>query len=126
MRNSISVRALWDDDDATIRIDYKTDKLKVKVTTPFYKELDPQWKLDFMLDMQRWCQEEVDRIHEEELTKAERFEYTYMKNLPKSSQQLNEEEESPNLEKKRDEIGADMRLQNQIAIEKVINIKRRT
>jgi len=37
MRNSISIKALWDDDDATIRIDNKTDTLKVKVHLLFIK-----------------------------------------------------------------------------------------
>jgi len=109
---NINIRVLWDDDCANIKKDYETDTLKVKVTSNLYQTMDPLFKLDFMSDMEEWVQEEIDRIHEQELNENEKFTYSYIMRTPKSSKQLKEERENPKLIEERKKLAFKIREEN--------------
>jgi hypothetical protein len=77
MTNTIKIEVKWDDECANIESD-DNDNLQVNVKSILYKKMDPLFKLDFMSDMGTWVQEEVDRIHREELNKEQKFLYSYV------------------------------------------------
>ena len=79
--------------------------------------MDPLFKLDFMNDMGTWVQEEVNRIHREELNKEQRFLYSYVARTPKSSEQLDEEYNDPKIleERRKKAREAHIKTQNKIA-----------
>ena len=120
---NVNIRVLWDDDSANIKKDYSTDKLKVKVTSELYNKMDPLFKLDFMSDMEEWVQEEVNRIHKDELNQNERFVYSYVMRTPKSSEQLQEEEDNPGLLAARREKAKELHINAQRNIGRIVKGK---
>ena len=120
---NVNIRVLWDDDSANIKKDYSTDKLKVKVTSELYNKMDPLFKLDFMSDMEEWVQQEVNRIHKDELNQNERFVYSYVMNTPKSSDQLQEEEDNPGILEARKEKAKELQINAQNNIGKIVKGK---
>ena len=120
---NVNIRVLWDDDSANIKKDYSTDKLKVKVTSELYNKMDPLFKLDFMSDMEEWVQEEVNRIHKDELNQNERFVYSYVMNTPKSSDQLQEEEDNPGILAARKEKAKELQINAQNNIGRIVKGK---
>ena len=120
---NVNIRVLWDDDSANIKKDYSTDKLKVKVTSELYNKMDPLFKLDFMSDMEEWVQEEVNRIHKDELNQNERFVYSYVMNTPKSSDQLQEEEDNPGILEARKEKAKELQINAQNNIGRIVKGK---
>jgi len=120
---NVNIRVLWDDDSANIKKDYSTDKLKVKVTSELYNKMDPLFKLDFMSDMEEWVQQEVNRIHKDELNQNERFVYSYVMNTPKSSDQLQEEEDNPGILAARKEKAKELQINAQNNIGKIVKGK---
>ena len=120
---NVNIRVLWDDDSANIKKDYSTDKLKVKVTSELYNKMDPLFKLDFMSDMEEWVQEEVNRIHKDELNQNERFVYSYVMRTPKSSEQLQEEEDNPGLLAARREKAKELQINAQRNIGRIVKGK---
>ena len=120
---NVNIRVLWDDDSANIKKDYSTDKLKVKVTSELYNKMDPLFKLDFMSDMEEWVQQEVNRIHKDELNQNERFVYSYVMRTPKSSEQLQEEEDNPGLLAARREKAKELQINAQRNIGRIVKGK---
>jgi hypothetical protein len=120
---NVNIRVLWDDDSANIKKDYSTDKLKVKVTSELYNKMDPLFKLDFMSDMEEWVQQEVNRIHKDELNQNERFVYSYVMNTPKSSDQLQEEEDNPGILAARKEKAKELQINAQNNIGRIVKGK---
>ena len=120
---NVNIRVLWDDDSANIKKDYSTDKLKVKVTSELYNKMDPLFKLDFMSDMEEWVQEEVNRIHKDELNQNESFVYSYVMRTPKSSEQLQEEEDNPGILAARKEKAKELHINAQRNIGKIVKGK---
>ena len=120
---NVNIRVLWDDDSANIKKDYSTDKLKVKVTSELYNKMDPLFKLDFMSDMEEWVQEEVNRIHKDELNQNESFVYSYVMRTPKSSEQLQEEEDNPGLLAARREKAKELHINAQRNIGRIVKGK---
>lgn len=120
---NVNIRVLWDDDSANIKKDYSTDKLKVKVTSELYNKMDPLFKLDFMSDMEEWVQQEVNRIHKDELNQNERFVYSYVMNTPKSSDQLQEEEDNPGILEARKEKAKELQINAQNNIGRIVKGK---
>jgi hypothetical protein len=116
MTNTIKIEVKWDDENANIESDDK-DNLQVNVKSILYKKMDPLFKLDFMNDMGTWVQEEVNRIHREELNKEQRFLYSYVARTPKSSEQLDEEYNDPKIleERRKKAREAHIKTQNKIA-----------
>ena len=110
---NVNIRVLWDDDSANIKKDYSTNDFKVKVTSELYNKMDPLFKLDFMSDMEEWVQQEVNRIHKDELNQNERFVYSYVMNTPKSSDQLQEEEDNPGILAARKEKAKELQINAQ-------------
>ena len=104
---------MWDDDSANIKKDYSTNDFKVKVTSELYNKMDPLFKLDFMSDMEEWVQQEVNRIHKDELNQNERFVYSHVMNTPKSSDQLQEEEDNPGILAARKEKAKELQINAQ-------------
>ena len=120
---NVNIRVLWDDDSANIKKDYSTDKLKVKVTSELYNKMDPLFKLDFMSDMEEWVQQEVNRIHKDELNQNESFVYSYVMRTPKSSEQLQEEEDNPGLLAARKEKAKELQIDAQNNIGRIVKGK---
>ncbi len=120
---NVNIRVLWDDDCANIKKDYSTDKLKVKVTSELYNKMDPLFKLDFMSDMEEWVQQEVNRIHKNELNQNESFVYSYVMRTPKSSEQLQEEEDNPGLLAARKEKAKELQIDAQNNIGRIVKGK---
>ena len=120
---NVNIRVLWDDDSANIKKDYSTDKLKVKVTSELYNKMDPLFKLDFMSDMEEWVQQEVNRIHKDELNQNESFVYSYVMRTPKSSEQLQEEEDNPGLLAARREKAKELHINAQRNIGRIVKGK---
>ena len=120
---NVNIRVLWDDDSANIKKDYSTDKLKVKVTSELYNKMDPLFKLDFMSDMEEWVQQEVNRIHKNELNQNESFVYSYVMRTPKSSEQLQEEEDNPGLLAARKEKAKELQIDAQNNIGRIVKGK---
>ena len=120
---NVNIRVLWDDDSANIKKDYSTNDFKVKVTSELYNKMDPLFKLDFMSDMEEWVQQEVNRIHKDELNQNERFVYSYVMNTPKSSDQLQEEEDNPEILAARKEKAKELQINAQNNIGKIVKGK---
>jgi len=120
---NVNIRVLWDDDCANIKKDYSTDKLKVKVTSELYNKMDPLFKLDFMSDMEEWVQQEVNRIHKDELNQDQSFLYSYVMRTPKSSEQLQEEEDNPGVLEARREKAKEIQIKTSSTIGKMVKGK---
>ena len=120
---NVNIRVLWDDDSANIKKDYSTNDFKVKVTSELYNKMDPLFKLDFMSDMEEWVQQEVNRIHKDELNQNERFVYSYVMNTPKSSDQLQEEEDNPGILAARKEKAKELQINAQRNIGRIVKGK---
>ena len=120
---NVNIRVLWDDDSANIKKDYSTDKLKVKVTSELYNKMDPLFKLDFMSDMEEWVQQEVNRIHKDELNQDQSFLYSYVMRTPKSSEQLQEEEDNPGVLEARREKAKEIQIKTSSTIGKMVKGK---
>ena len=120
---NVNIKVLWDDDSANIKKDYSTNDFKVKVTSELYNKMDPLFKLDFMSDMEEWVQQEVNRIHKDELNQNERFVYSYVMNTPKSSDQLQEEEDNPGILAARKEKAKELQINAQNNIGKIVKGK---
>ena len=120
---NVNIRVLWDDDSANIKKDYSTNDFKVKVTSELYNKMDPLFKLDFMSDMEEWVQQEVNRIHKDELNQNESFVYSYVMRTPKSSEQLQEEEDNPGLLAARREKAKELQINAQNNIGRIVKGK---
>ena len=120
---NVNIRVLWDDDNANIKKDYSTQSFKVKVTSELYNKMDPLFKLDFMSDMEEWVQQEVNRIHKNELNQNESFVYSYVMRTPKSSEQLQEEENNPGLLAARREKAKELQINAQNNIGRIVKGK---
>ena len=120
---NVNIRVLRDDDSANIKKDYSTNDFKVKVTSELYNKMDPLFKLDFMSDMEEWVQQEVNRIHKDELNQNERFVYSYVMNTPKSSDQLQEEEDNPGILAARKEKAKELQINAQNNIGRIVKGK---
>ena len=120
---NVNIRVLWDDNSANIKKDYSTNDFKVKVTSELYNKMDPLFKLDFMSDMEEWVQQEVNRIHKDELNQNERFVYSYVMNTPKSSDQLQEEEDNPGILAARKEKAKELQINAQNNIGRIVKGK---
>ena len=120
---NVNIRVLWDDDNANIKKDYSTNNFKVKVTSELYNKMDPLFKLDFMSDMEEWVQQEVNRIHKDELNQNESFVYSYVMNTPKSSDQLQEEEDNPGILAARKEKAKELQIDAQNNIGRIVKGK---
>ena len=120
---NVNIRVLWDDDNANIKKDYSTQSFKVKVTSELYNKMDPLFKLDFMSDMEEWVQQEVNRIHKDELNQNESFVYSYVMRTPKSSEQLQEEEDNPGLLAARKEKAKELQINAQNNIGRIVKGK---
>jgi len=120
---NVNIRVLWDDDNANIKKDYSTNNFKVKVTSELYNKMDPLFKLDFMSDMEEWVQQEVNRIHKNELNQNESFVYSYVMRTPKSSEQLQEEEDNPGLLAARREKAKELQINAQNNIGRIVKGK---
>ncbi len=120
---NVNIRVLWDDDNANIKKDYSTNNFKVKVTSELYNKMDPLFKLDFMSDMEEWVQQEVNRIHKNELNQNESFVYSYVMRTPKSSEQLQEEEDNPGLLAARKEKAKELQIDAQNNIGRIVKGK---
>ena len=120
---NVNIRVLWDDDSANIKKDYSTNDFKVKVTSELYNKMDPLFKLDFMSDMEEWVQQEVNRIHKDELNQNESFVYSYVMRTPKSSEQLQEEEDNPGILAARNEKAKELQINAQNNIGKIVKGK---
>ncbi len=120
---NVNIRVLWDDDNANIKKDYSTQSFKVKVTSELYNKMDPLFKLDFMSDMEEWVQQEVNRIHKNELNQNESFVYSYVMRTPKSSEQLQEEEDNPGLLAARKEKAKELQIDAQNNIGRIVKGK---
>ena len=119
MTNTIKIEVKWDDECANIESD-DNDNLQVNVKSILYKKMDPLFKLDFMSDMETWVQEEVNRIHREELNKEQRFMYSYVMHTPKSSEQLDEEDNDPKVLEDRRKKARDIHIKTQNKISRII------
>ena len=119
---NVNIRVLWDDDSANIKKDYSTNDFKVKVTSELYNKMDP-FKLDFMSDMEEWVQQEVNRIHKDELNQDQSFLYSYVMRTPKSSEQLQEEEDNPGVLEARREKAKEIQIKTSSTIGKMVKGK---
>jgi hypothetical protein len=119
MTNTIKIEVKWDDECANIESD-DNDNLQVNVKSILYKKMDPLFKLDFMSDMETWVQEEVNRIHREELNKEQKFLYSYVMHTPKSSEQLDEEDNDPKVLEDRRKKARDIHIKTQNKIGRII------
>ena len=120
---NVNIRVLWDDDSANIKKDYSTNDFKVKVTSELYNKMDPLFKLDFMSDMEEWVQQEVNRIHKDELNQDQSFLYSYVLRTPKSSEQLQEEEDNPGVLEARREKAKEIQIKTSSTIGKMVKGK---
>jgi len=120
---NVNIRVLWDDDSANIKKDYSTNDFKVKVTSELYNKMDPLFKLDFMSDMEEWVQQEVNRIHKDELNQDQSFLYSYVMRTPKSSEQLQEEEDNPGVLEARREKAKEIQIKTSSTIGKMVKGK---
>ena len=105
----INIEVWWNDDYANIEENDEGD-LEVQIPTPLYNKMDPLFKLDFLNDMERWVQQEVDRVHAEELSPEESLEYSYAMRCPRSSTQIEQDESNPKLAKERENLGKQIHL----------------
>ena len=105
----INIEVWWNDDSANIE-ENNEGELEVQIPTKLYNNMDPLFKLDFLSDMERWVQEEVDRVHEKELTPQESLAYSYAMRCPRSSTQIEQDEADPKLAKERKNLGRQIHL----------------
>ena len=105
----INIEVWWNDDSANIE-ENNEGELEVQIPTKLYNKMDPLFKLDFLTDMERWVQEEVDRIHAKELTPQESLAYSYAMRCPRSSTQIEQDETDPKLAKERKNLGRQIQL----------------
>ncbi len=105
----INIEVWWNDDSANIE-ENNEGELEVQIPTQLYNNMDPLFKLDFLSDMERWVQEEVDRIHAKELTPQESLAYSYAMRCPRSSTQIEQDEADPKLAKERKNLGRQIHL----------------
>jgi hypothetical protein len=105
----INIEVWWNDDSANIE-ENNEGELEVQIPTKLYNNMDPLFKLDFLTDMERWVQEEVDRIHAKELTPQESLAYSYAMRCPRSSTQIEQDEANPKLAKERKNLGRQIHL----------------
>ena len=105
----INIEVWWNDDSANIE-ENNEGELEVQIPTKLYNNMDPLFKLDFLTDMERWVQEEVDRIHAKELTPQESLAYSYAMRCPRSSTQIEQDEADPKLAKERKNLGRQIQL----------------
>ena len=105
----INIEVWWNDDSANIE-ENNEGELEVQIPTKLYNNMDPLFKLDFLSDMERWVQEEVDRVHEKELTPQESLAYSYAMRCPRSSTQIEQDETDPKLAKERKNLGRQIQL----------------
>ena len=105
----INIEVWWNDDSANIE-ENDEGELEVQIPTKLYNKMDPLFKLDFLTDMERWVQEEVDRIHAKELTPQESLAYSYAMRCPRSSTQIEQDEADPKLAKERKNLGRQIHL----------------
>ena len=119
MTKTIKIDVKWDDDCANIESDHNNN-FKVNIKNDLYHNMDPLFKLDFMSDMEEWVQQEVNRIHKDELNKEQSILYSYVMRTPKSSEQLEEEENDPELLKSRQKMAKEVHLKTQNKIGKII------
>ena len=105
----INIEVWWNDDSANIE-ENNEGELEVQIPTKLYNNMDPLFKLDFLSDMERWVQEEVDRVHEKELTPQESLAYSYAMRCPRSSTQIEQDETDPKLAKERKNLGRQIHL----------------
>ena len=105
----INIEVWWNDDSANIE-ENDEGELEVQIPTKLYNKIDPLFKLDFLTDMERWVQEEVDRIHAKELTPQESLAYSYAMRCPRSSTQIEQDEANPKLAKERKNLGRQIHL----------------
>ena len=105
----INIEVWWNDDSANIE-ENNEGELEVQIPTKLYNKMDPLFKLDFLTDMERWVQEEVDRIHAKELTPQESLAYSYAMRCPRSSTQIEQDEANPKLAKERKNLGRQIHL----------------
>ena len=105
----INIEVWWNDDYANIEENDEGD-LEVQIPTPLYNKMDPLFKLDFLNDMERWVQQEVDRVHAEELSPEESLKYSYAMRCPRSSTQIEQDESDPKLAKERENLGKQIHL----------------
>ena len=105
----INIEVWWNDDSANIE-ENNEGELEVQIPTKLYNRMDPLFKLDFLSDMERWVQEEVDRIHAKELTPQESLAYSYAMRCPRSSTQIEQDETDPKLAKERKNLGRQIHL----------------
>ena len=119
MTKIIKIDVKWDDDFANIESDHN-DTLQVNIKSNLYKKMDPLFKLDFMSDMETWVQEEINRIHREELNKEQKFLYSYVARTPKSSEQLDEEDNNPKVLEDRRKKARDIHIKTQNKIGRII------
>ena len=105
----INIEVWWNDDSANIE-ENNEGELEVQIPTKLYNNMDPLFKLDFLTDMERWVQEEVDRIHAKELTPQESLAYSYAMRCPRSSTQIEQDETDPKLAKERKNLGRQIQL----------------
>ena len=115
----INIEVWWDDDSANIKED-ETGDLEVQITSKLYKTMDPLFKLDFLTDMEKWVQQEVDRVHSQELTKDKSLTYSYTMRCPRSSIQIQQDEDNPRLAAERKNIGRQARLDTSLKIGQLI------
>ena len=116
----INIEVWWNDDSANIEENNKGE-LEVQIPTKLYNKMDPLFKLDFLTDMERWVQEEVDRIHAKELTPQESLAYSYAMRCPRSSTQIEQDEANPKLAKERKNLGRQIHLDASSRIGQLIN-----
>ena len=105
----INIEVWWNDDSANIE-ENNEGELEVQIPTKLYNKMDPLFKLDFLTDMERFVQEEVDRIHAKELTPQESLAYSYAMRCPRSSTQIEQDEANPKLAKERKNLGRQIHL----------------
>ena len=105
----INIEVWWNDDSANIE-ENDEGELEVQIPTKLYNKMDPLFKLDFLSDMERWVQEEVDRVHAKELTANPSLAYSYAMRCPRSSTQIEQDEADPKLAKERKNLGRQIHL----------------
>ena len=115
----INIEVWWNDDSANIE-ENDEGELEVQIPTALYNKMDPLFKLDFLSDMERWVQEEVDRVHSQELTTKQSLNYSYVMGCPSSSTQLQQDEDDPKLAKQRRNLGRQINLETQTRVGQLI------
>ena len=111
---------VWQNDDSANIEENDEGELEVQIPTALYNKMDPLFKLDFLSDMERWVQEEVDRVHSQELTTKQSLNYSYVMRCPSSSTQLQQDEDDPKLAKQRRNLGRQINLETQTRVGQLI------